>query len=74
MYKEDELGLYIPNNGYPGTLGQAGYYCHYGPDCEGPPGKLHKGMGWETFTDNIISYLSQREEPVIFVYGGKCKV
>lgn len=30
----------------------------------------HKGQGWERFTDNIISRLNDREEPVIFVLWG----
>ena len=31
----------------------------------------HKGMGWETFTDRVISKLSERSEPVIFVLWGR---
>lgn len=30
----------------------------------------HKDKGWEIFTDNIIRYLNDREEPVIFVLWG----
>ena len=30
----------------------------------------HKNIGWEIFTDNIISYLNNREDPVIFVLWG----
>jgi len=30
----------------------------------------HKEKGWETFTDNIIRYLNDREKPVIFVLWG----
>lgn len=30
----------------------------------------HKNKGWETFTDNIISKLNEREEPVIFLLWG----
>lgn len=30
----------------------------------------HKGRGWETFTDNVISQLNEREDPVIFVLWG----
>lgn len=30
----------------------------------------HKDKGWEIFTDNIISKLNEREEPVIFVLWG----
>lgn len=30
----------------------------------------HKDKGWEVFTDNIIKYLNDREEPVIFLLWG----
>ena len=30
----------------------------------------HKGKGWETFTDDVIKKLNEREEPVIFVLWG----
>lgn len=30
----------------------------------------HKGMGWEVFTDNIISLLNQRPEPMAFLLWG----
>lgn len=30
----------------------------------------HKNKGWETFTDNIIKILNEREEPVIFLLWG----
>lgn len=32
--------------------------------------KSHAGKGWETLTDAIISRLSQREEPVVFILWG----
>ena len=30
----------------------------------------HKGKGWETFTDKVISHLNEREKPVVFVLWG----
>ena len=30
----------------------------------------HKGKGWEIFTDNIISYLNDRKEPIVFILWG----
>lgn len=30
----------------------------------------HKGMGWEIFTDNIISLLNARPEPIVFLLWG----
>ncbi|WP_394121382.1 uracil-DNA glycosylase [Planococcus donghaensis] len=31
----------------------------------------HRNKGWETFTDEVIRKLSEREEPIIFVLWGK---
>lgn len=30
----------------------------------------HKDKGWEIFTDNIIKYLNEREEPIVFILWG----
>ena len=30
----------------------------------------HKGMGWEIFTDNVISLLNLRPEPMVFLLWG----
>ena len=31
----------------------------------------HKGLGWETFTLNIVRYLNEREKPLVFILWGK---
>lgn len=34
----------------------------------------HKGKGWETFTDRVISILNKRESPIVFLlWGGNAK-
>lgn len=39
-----------------------------------PSGQLHKGKGWEIFTDKVISLLNQREKPMVFIlWGGNAK-
>jgi uracil-DNA glycosylase len=30
----------------------------------------HKGQGWETFTDNVISLINKKEEPIVFILWG----
>jgi uracil-DNA glycosylase len=30
----------------------------------------HKGMGWEIFTDHVISLLNEREKPIVFLLWG----
>ena len=36
---------------------------------EGSPNS-HKGMGWETFTDRVISELNKKDTPVVFLLWG----
>lgn len=31
----------------------------------------HQGLGWETFTDKVISLLNEREEPLVFILWGR---
>ena len=34
----------------------------------------HKGKGWETFTDRVISILNQRQKPIVFLlWGGNAR-
>jgi len=30
----------------------------------------HKGKGWETFTDNVIKHLNERDKPIVFILWG----
>ena len=31
----------------------------------------HKGLGWETFTDNVILELNKKESPIVYILWGK---
>ena len=31
----------------------------------------HQGMGWETFTDDVIKILNDKETPVVFILWGR---
>lgn len=73
MYKElrDELGLYIPNNGYLIPWAEQGVLLlNTALTVRAGEANSHSGMGWEIFTDNIIKHLNDREDPVIFVLWG----
>ncbi|MEG0250201.1 MAG: uracil-DNA glycosylase [Peptostreptococcus sp.] len=73
MYKElnEEMGLYIPNNGYLVKWAKQGVLLlNTALTVRAHQANSHKGMGWEIFTDNIIKILSDREDPVIFVLWG----
>lgn len=31
----------------------------------------HKGMGWETFTDAVISFIEEKDDPVVYLLWGR---
>ena len=31
----------------------------------------HQGIGWETFTDNVIKQINEKKEPVVFILWGR---
>lgn len=31
----------------------------------------HQGLGWETFTDNVIRLLNEKDKPVVFILWGR---
>ncbi|WP_315168235.1 uracil-DNA glycosylase [Metaclostridioides mangenotii] len=77
IFKElkDDLGCYIPNNGYlvPWT-DQGVLLLNTALTVRAHEANSHKSKGWEIFTDKIISLLSEREDPVIFVlWGGNAR-
>lgn len=73
MYKElrDEYDCFIPNNGYlvPWTE-QGVLLLNTALTVRAHEANSHKGKGWETFTDNVIKKLNERDEPVIFILWG----
>lgn len=73
IYKElnEDLGLYMPNNGYLMKWAEQGVLLLNTVLTvrEGQPNS-HKDKGWEIFTDNIISKLNKRQDPVIFILWG----
>lgn len=73
IYKElkDDLNCYIPNNGYLKSWADQGVLLLNTvlTVVEGQANS-HKHIGWEQFTDKIVSLLNQREEPIIFILWG----
>lgn len=73
MYKEihSEYGFPIPNHG------ELTYWAEQGVllmnavlTVRDSQPNSHKGMGWEIFTDNVISLLNARPEPMVFMLWG----
>lgn len=73
MYKElqSDLGCYVPDNGYLKAWAEQGVLLlNTVLTVRADMPNSHKGKGWERFTDKIITTLSDREKPVIFVLWG----
>lgn len=73
IYKElqTDVGCYIPNHGYLKKWADQGVLLlnNVLTVVEGQPNS-HKNIGWQHFTDNIISLLNTRTEPIIFILWG----
>lgn len=74
IYKElqADLGCTIPNHGYLVSWAKQGVLLLNTVLTvrESQPNS-HKGIGWETFTDQVIRTLNEREKPVVFILWGK---
>ncbi|HSN58314.1 MAG TPA: uracil-DNA glycosylase [Clostridiaceae bacterium] len=74
IFKElnDDLGCYIPNNGYLKKWADQGVLLlNTVLTVREGHANSHKGIGWEQFTDRIISLLNDREDPMVFILWGK---
>jgi len=73
MYKElkDELGLYIPNNGYLMKWAHQGVLLlNTVLTVRRGEANSHKGRGWEQFTDAVISAVNTQDRPVVYFLWG----
>lgn len=73
IYKElrDDLGCYIPNNGYLKKWAEQGVLLlNTSLTVRGGQANSHRDKGWEIFTDAIISILNKRKKPMIFILWG----
>lgn len=73
MYKElkDELGLYIPNNGYLMKWAHQGVLLlNTVLTVRRGEANSHKGRGWEQFTDAVISAVNTQDRPIVYFLWG----
>jgi uracil-DNA glycosylase len=73
MFKElhEDLGCAIPNNGYLVSWADQGMLMLNAVlTVRAHLPNSHKGKGWETFTDAIITQVNQKTTPVVFVLWG----
>lgn len=73
IYKElnNDLGCFIPNNGYLKKWTEQGVMLlNTVLTVRASQANSHKDMGWEHFTNKVISLLNYREDPIVFILWG----
>lgn len=73
IYKElnDDLGCYIPNNGYLKKWADQGVLLlNTALTVRAGEPNSHKDKGWEIFTDRLIELLNKREDGIVFLLWG----
>lgn len=73
MYKElnNELGLYIPNNGYLDKWAKQGVLLlNTVLTVREGNANSHKGKGWEQFTDAVIRAVNTQDRPIVYLLWG----
>lgn len=74
IYQElhDDLGCYIPNNGYLVKWAKQGVLLlNTVLTVQAHAAFSHRGMGWEQFTDAAIRVLNEQDRPMVFILWGK---
>ena len=74
IYKElhDDLGCYIPNNGYLVKWAKQGVLMlNTVLTVRAHMANSHRGMGWEQFTDAAIRALNRQDRPIVFILWGR---
>ena len=74
IYKElhDDLGCYIPNNGYLEKWARQGVFLlNTVLTVRAHAANSHRGVGWEEFTDSAIKILNEQDRPIVFMLWGK---
>ncbi len=74
IYKElqDDLGCYIPDNGYLGKWAEQGVLLlNTVLTVRAHAANSHRGIGWEEFTDAVIRILDKQDRPMVFLLWGR---
>lgn len=73
IYKElnDDLGCYIPNNGYLKKWADQGVLLlNTVLTVRAHEANSHKGQGWEQFTDAVINAVNSQDRPIVYLLWG----
>ena len=74
IYQElhDDLGCYIPNNGYLKKWADQGVLLlNTVLTVRAHQANSHQGKGWEQFTDAIIRTVNEQDRPVVYLLWGR---
>ncbi len=74
IYQElhDDLGCYIPNNGYLKKWADQGVLLlNTVLTVRAHQPNSHRGLGWEEFTDAAIRILNSQDRPMVFILWGR---
>lgn len=74
IFKEynDDLGFPIPTSGDLTKWAENGVLLlNTVLTVQGGLAASHKGIGWEIFTDRVITLLNEREKPIVFILWGR---
>lgn len=74
IYRElqDDLGCYIPNNGYLLSWAKQGVLMLNAIlTVEDSRPLSHRNKGWEIFTDHVLGLLNQQDRPIVYLLWGK---
>lgn len=69
---QDDLGCYIPNNGYLEKWAKQGVMLlNTVLTVRAHQANSHRGIGWEQFTDAAIRILNEQDRPMVFILWGR---
>lgn len=74
IYKElqDDLGCYIPNNGYLKKWADQGVLLlNTVLTVRAHQANSHQGRGWEEFTDAVIRAVNEQDRPIVYLLWGR---
>lgn len=74
IYKElqDDLGCYIPNNGYLKKWADQGVLLlNTVLTVRAHQANSHQGKGWEQFTDAVIHAVNEQDRPIVYFLWGR---
>lgn len=73
IFKElqSDVNCYLPNNGYLKKWTDQGVLLlNTALTVVAGQANSHRNMGWETFTDKVITQLNERQDPIVFILWG----